>query len=102
MYDRPVSFQIQSVSLTGLSGGVVQVLNQDRTGSVSRQDGYITGQDSKCNRQAVESTIEWFSGGQSHSPDADFWRVGEISNMSNILPILCDKLEKYKQPLPTL
>ena len=38
--DRPVCFQVQSVSVAGLSGGGVLVPNQDMMGSFSRQDSY--------------------------------------------------------------
>ena len=30
------------------------MLNQDKTGSFSKQDGNRVGQDGKCNRQAIE------------------------------------------------
>ena len=54
VYDRPVSFQLWSVCVDVLSGGGVLVLNHDRLGSSSRQDGYSIGQDRKCDRQAIE------------------------------------------------
>ena len=47
-YDRSVSFQVQSVGMYGLSGVCVQVLNHDRPGSASRQEGYSIEQDRKC------------------------------------------------------
>ena len=47
VYDRPVCFQVWSVSVASLSGDGVLVLKQDRRGSFSRQDGYIVGQDGK-------------------------------------------------------
>ena len=37
-----------------MSQGGVQVLNHDRTGSSSRQDGYSVGQDSECDQQTIE------------------------------------------------
>ena len=52
--DMPVSFQLRSVYLTGLSGGGVLALYQDRTTSSSRQDGKSIGQDRKYNQQTVE------------------------------------------------
>ena len=54
VYDRPVCFQVRSVSVYGLSGGEFLVLNQDRMTSSSRQDGNSIAQDGKCNRQAIE------------------------------------------------
>ena len=54
VYDIPVCLQVRSVSVAGLSGGGILVLNQDRTGSFSRQDGNSVGQDGKCNRQTVK------------------------------------------------
>ena len=49
-YDRPVCFQLWSVSIDGLSGGGVLVNNHNRTASFSRQDGYSIGQDRKCDQ----------------------------------------------------
>ena len=49
VYNRPVFFQVNLVSVDGLSGGGVLALNQDRTASSSRQDIYSIGQDRKCN-----------------------------------------------------
>ena len=46
-YDRPVSFQLQLVSVDGLSGSGVLLLNHDRTATFSRQDGKNVGQDGK-------------------------------------------------------
>ena len=43
VYDRPVSFQVWSVHVSGLSGGGVLVLNNDRQASSSRQDGNSIG-----------------------------------------------------------
>ena len=48
VYNRPVYFHIRSVNVAGLSGSGVLVFNQDRTASVSGQDGNSTGQDRKC------------------------------------------------------
>ena len=48
VYDRPVSFQVQSVCVYGLSGGGAQVLNHNRPGCSSRQDGYSVLQDGQC------------------------------------------------------
>ena len=50
------SYQVMSVMFTtGLSGGGVQVLNNDRSGSASKQDSYSIGQDGKCVQQAIET-----------------------------------------------
>ena len=54
VYDRTVSFKARPVSVYGLSGGGVLVLNQDRMASFSRQDGNSIGQDQKYNCQVVE------------------------------------------------
>ena len=47
VYDRPVLFQVWSVRVQGLPGDGVLVMKQDRTASLTRQDG-------KSNRQSVE------------------------------------------------
>ena len=49
MDNRPVSFQVWSVGVYGLSGGGVLLLNHDRMASFSRQEGNTTEQDGKCN-----------------------------------------------------
>ena len=54
VYDRPVSFQVQSVCMYGLLGDGILVVNYDRLGSSSRQDSNSIGQDGKCDQQAVE------------------------------------------------
>ena len=54
IYDGLVSFQVWSVCVYTLLGGGVKVLNHDRSGSSSRQDGNSTGQDEKCDQQTVE------------------------------------------------
>ena len=54
VYIRSVCFQVQSISVAGLSGGGVLVFNQDRRRGFSRQDGNSVGQDGKYNQQAVE------------------------------------------------
>ena len=71
-------FQVRSVSVHGLSGGGVLVLKKDWMASFSRQDGNSIGQDEKCNQQAMKSITGRFPGGESHSPDAESWRVSEI------------------------
>ena len=43
VYHRPVSFYIWSVCAYSLSGGGVLLINRDRPGSFSRQDGYSIG-----------------------------------------------------------
>ena len=48
IYDRPVSFQVQSVCVYSLSGGGVQILNHDRHGISSIQDGNGTEQENKA------------------------------------------------------
>ena len=47
------SDQVRSVMF--LSGGGILVLNQDRTGSFSKQNISSVGQDGNCNRQAIET-----------------------------------------------
>ena len=65
VYDRPVCFHVQSVCVDGLSGGGVLELNQDRMAHSFRQDGNSTGQDGKCNGQAVNRMLSRWAGPQS-------------------------------------
>ena len=44
------------------------------------------------------STTGLLPGVRSHSMDAELWRVSEISNMFDILPIQSDKPGNYNQP----
>ena len=83
VYVRPVYFQVRSVSVAGLSGGGVLVPNHDKTGSVTDK--------------SYRSTTTQFPGGQSHSLDAESWRVGELSNMFDIMPIRRDKPGNYNR-----
>ena len=94
VYDRPVCFQVQSVSVHRLSGGGVLVLKQNRT----RQDVNCVGQDGKCNQQAIDihgSTVSRWAEPQSRCKS---WRVVKISNMFDILPIHSNKLGNYNGP----
>ena len=97
VYDRPVSFQVQSVCVDGLSGGGVPVLNQDRMASFSRQGGNSIGQDGKCDRQAIEIQDKTVSRWAEPSSRYRVSRIGEMSNMFDILPIHCDKLGNYNR-----
>ena len=90
VYDRPVSFPFPP-------GSGVLVLNHDRPASASRQEGYSKGQDWKCVRQVVETHDRTVTRGLSQGLNTQSGRVGEISNMPDILPIHHDKLEKYNQ-----
>ena len=83
-YNRLISFLALSV--------YVLVLNHDRPASASRQDGYSIGQDGKCVRQEHRDP-----GGQSQSLNTELWRVSEISNLFDILPIHHDKLGNHNQ-----
>ena len=65
--------------------------------NLKKKDGKSVGQDGKCGQQTIEIHDGRFLGGQSHSPDADSWRVSEISNMSDILLIHHEKPENYNQ-----
>ena len=53
VYNRPFCFRVQLVSVAGLCGDGVLVLNQDRMASFSRQESNSVGQDRKCNQQVV-------------------------------------------------
>ena len=93
VYDRRVSFRLQLVCVDSLSGGGVLILNQDRM--TNFQDKTVTGQDGKCDGQAVKIYDRTVSRWWNHSPDTESWRVGDISNMFDIWSIHHDKLRYY-------
>ena len=61
IYNSLISYQVWSVCVESLLGGGVQVINRDRPGNFSSQDGYSVGQNGKCVRQAVETHYRMFS-----------------------------------------
>ena len=78
-----------------LSRGGVLVLNCDRPGSSFRQYGNSIGQDKKCDQQVIKIHDRMFSRWGSQGPDTELGRVGEISNMFDILSIHHDKPGNY-------
>ena len=53
-FGKKASFQVWSVCVYGLSGGVVLVLNHNRPRIFSREEGLSIGKDRKCDQQMIE------------------------------------------------
>ena len=82
VYNRPVCFQVQFVSVDSLLGGGVLLLNHNRMASSSRQDANSIGQDRNSQQDSLQ-------GGGAKVP---IWRIGQ---MFDILTMHHDNAGNY-------